>query len=449
MLLGTIVLSALPARAQSAPAQKTKKARELFKKGRQSYRLHDFTEALKHFKAALSYADRASIYLNIGQCHRQLNHTNEALFYYKVYLTKWQQQNPGKPSPYEAEIKKHIKALEASASRATRATLILKSTPSNARIIFDGRELAMKTPATLRDLSPGKHSIELRAGGLYHRGVVTLEANRQSEIQVQLRVVRASVLLVSVPEGAVIRRGDTVLGTTPKRVTLGLGQHTFDIRKKGYVPVKRLVKVDSPNNLKVDVVLVQQAKLLIKSQPSRSTVYVDGQAVGATPVELYVAPGKHQLALTAPGRKRIERDIAVKAGQTLESAFSLKLFEHVARRIKVRRRMRIAGWTTLSIGVVGGLVASGLTVAGIMGGRENDKAYHELTVQSKIDDAYEKGSVNSLLTSGIIVGSLSAACLVTASLLFILQPKESLLAESARSIRVGLSPSGVTIGGVF
>jgi len=63
--------------------------------------------------------------LNIAQCHRQLGHTNQALFNYKLYLTQWKRANPDRPSPYAAVVSKHITELEALAVRSSRSSLSL------------------------------------------------------------------------------------------------------------------------------------------------------------------------------------------------------------------------------------------------------------------------------------------------------------------------------------
>lgn len=122
-----VILLALPpvmARAQApeeeaattSPATDEERAREHFQKGSHEYRLANWEASLEQFSQALRLRPRASVLLNMGQCHRQLGNVRKALFYYRSYLEQWQRENPGSPArpPFEPEVKGHITALEPS-----------------------------------------------------------------------------------------------------------------------------------------------------------------------------------------------------------------------------------------------------------------------------------------------------------------------------------------------
>ena len=76
----------------TSAAQANEKAKALFIKGSTAYNTGDFKAALASFKEALKLdPKRLSIIFNVAQCHRQLGHSKKAIFFYKLYLSYWEQ----------------------------------------------------------------------------------------------------------------------------------------------------------------------------------------------------------------------------------------------------------------------------------------------------------------------------------------------------------------------
>jgi len=82
LALALVLLAALPAWAGTAEAQ----AKAAAKAGKAAYQLGRFDEALAHYEKAWAAMPVPGLLFNLGQCHRQLDHTEQALHYFKLYL---------------------------------------------------------------------------------------------------------------------------------------------------------------------------------------------------------------------------------------------------------------------------------------------------------------------------------------------------------------------------
>jgi tetratricopeptide (TPR) repeat protein len=91
---------------------KVEQAKRLFEAAEVHYRLGEFRPAVDSYRAAMRLAPRPNILFNIAQCFRQLKDSEKALFYYRLYLSDWRRENPGKSPPFEREVKEHITRLE-------------------------------------------------------------------------------------------------------------------------------------------------------------------------------------------------------------------------------------------------------------------------------------------------------------------------------------------------
>lgn len=69
---------------------------------------------------------------------------------------------------------------------AVTGTLEIKSEPAGARVTIDGRPRGT-TPVTVRDLSPGDHTVVLEAGGRKVQHTVRIEAGGTQQLSVPIR----------------------------------------------------------------------------------------------------------------------------------------------------------------------------------------------------------------------------------------------------------------------
>jgi len=66
------------------------------------------------------------------------------------------------------------------------------------------------------------------------------------------------------------------------------------------------------------------AHLLLRSTPSQAQVWVDGSAVGTTPLLMILAPGKYRIELRGVKQERAERECALLPRETQEVVMNLQ-----------------------------------------------------------------------------------------------------------------------------
>ncbi len=84
------------------------KAREHYRRGEAQYKVSEYAEALKEFKAAYLLKQDPALLFNIAQCHRLLAKYDDALLFYRRFLKE------GSASPRNrAEVQRLISEMEA------------------------------------------------------------------------------------------------------------------------------------------------------------------------------------------------------------------------------------------------------------------------------------------------------------------------------------------------
>jgi len=91
-------------------------ARQEFTTGARYFEIGDYPRALEHFKAAYVSFEDPAILFNIAQCERLLNHKQEALRQYRIYLQKRPE------APNRADIENIIATLQEAINKDQRAS---------------------------------------------------------------------------------------------------------------------------------------------------------------------------------------------------------------------------------------------------------------------------------------------------------------------------------------
>ncbi len=148
--------------------------------------------------------------------------------------------------------------------------------------------------------------------------------------------------------------GHEVRGVDPREpFAVGPGTHELRILTEGRDPVVRSVTVESGRTAVVRLRLGgPQATLAIATAVEGARATLDGEPLGATPLEERVEAGEHTLRLSAPGHEPLERTIALEAGETLRLDLDLE----------PARRLRDQWWVWAIVGG-GAVFALGLTLA--------------------------------------------------------------------------------------
>ena len=150
--------------AAQAPAGKKAAAKKWFEQGENHYRARDFRKALVAYKKAQTFLRHPAFLFNIAQCHRQLAEYQEALFYYKLYLSE--QPNASN----KTEVARFIVAMQKKATeiKAQRqfGKISIVSKPMGAEVRVDNFKGPPKgiAPIILK-LKVGQHLIQLKRAG--------------------------------------------------------------------------------------------------------------------------------------------------------------------------------------------------------------------------------------------------------------------------------------------
>jgi hypothetical protein len=149
-----------------------------------------------------------------------------------------------------------------------------------------------------------------------------LRALRQEQ---QQRVGSVTVRAVGIAEARVEVDGADAGALEPTRpLRLAAGRHVVGVLAPGHHPLRKTVLVAGQQEKVLEFApeLREGAlgRVRFALEPLDVVVLLDGQELGKAPhlVEIAVAPGRHRLALERAGYRRVERDIVVPEGGTLE-----------------------------------------------------------------------------------------------------------------------------------
>jgi len=199
---------------------------------------------------------------------------------------------------------------------ATVGRLRVASEPAGARVRVDGRDAGV-TPLALGAVPAGIRRVEMvREGHRRWDGTVKVLDGKEATVTVSLERLPGGLVVKSTPAGAAVvvdgqERGGTPLG----RLELPEGEHGVRVALAGHRPVERQVVLRAGEETVVTVRLERMAgRLSLTSEPPGAEVLLDGEAVGETPLDLAVPPGRHEVQMDRALHAPWSRDVAVEDG---------------------------------------------------------------------------------------------------------------------------------------
>jgi len=206
--------------------------------------------------------------------------------------------------------------------------LALTTDPAHAEVTVDGKN-AGTTPLTLRDLTPGKHELDIRAPRYLPKTLnVEIEGlDRTKSLNVALAPAWGQVTVTSAPEGAEVSIGGETRGVTPLTTELLASGEEVQVALSGYKPWKQTLQVDIGDTLSLPEIQLEPADgtLQLTSSPSGATVTVNGQYRGTTPLKVALEPETdHQLTLFYNGYQSARRSLSLSAGEQTDMAVKLQ-----------------------------------------------------------------------------------------------------------------------------
>lgn len=225
------------------------------------------------------------------------------------------------------------------ARRAQAGSLVIVvSDPAGAEVLVDGKRAGERTPAALRGLARGEHTIGLRHAGFDElERVVRLDDQGRQLVEVHLLPRTRAVELQTVPPGATaFVDGALVAGKTPLSFEVTDGDyHVLRVEKPGYEPVTRRLVPDDSAPLAPIVLTVETRPrgTLFVDAAAPAAVWIDGQYSGfMTPTPgLLVSSGEHVVQLR-DARGAVLDEARAQVGQGETARLVLELRPRRARR---------------------------------------------------------------------------------------------------------------------
>ena len=200
--------------------------------------------------------------------------------------------------------------------RPTYGTLIVDSDPQGAYVYVDGSYKG-KTPITLL-VDEGTHYVVMyfEGGGSYEE-IVSVKANEIT--RVFGRLAKTQIEVTTTPSGARVYVDDVYMGMAPITVDVEPGSHVIRVEKEGYATQEKSVSVGYGETTRVHFTLKSlKATLVVKTDPTRASVYVDESYKGITGtygLTLQLSPGRHTIKVKKTDYETWEDEVILAPGE--------------------------------------------------------------------------------------------------------------------------------------
>lgn len=374
-VLATTVAPSVLAQPRDNPIERARHHMEL---GQEAFGAARFEEAAEQFIDAFSASPFAAFLYNAGLAYERQGASAKAADLYRRYLD-------AEPSAADAamlEIK--IRALlavsdtpsedvesQASAMASQMKSLIsVRTNPTDAKVrVLDDKGLEIA----------GANG---PAGLTVERGIYTIEASHPDyrTVQTDISVVPGQVFMVVVEmsQGAFLgfvhvttdvpgatvfidERGQGQVGVTPWGGVLPAGAHKVYVEKPGFEPAEQEVQVElgGRHELEFSLSRLGYGQLLVKTNIAGAMVLVDGQLLGAAPLDERVAPGQRAVKVTADKMKDYEATVDIGGGQQTKVLVRLN-----------PKPSRTSAWVSAGFSLA--FIAGGAVSGGVALGIRND-----------------------------------------------------------------------------
>jgi serine/threonine-protein kinase len=199
--------------------------------------------------------------------------------------------------------------------------LVVTGNVGGAKITVDGRsEPGWVTPYTIPELASGSHNVVVSKDGYSDvQRSITIEGGRTATLSAYLSVPSGELNIATKPPDLEVLIDGQLVGRSPVRQTLPVGQHTYTIRcPEG--PYERTFEMkDGALGTKTvtcgsTAAVAPTGIVEVRTIPPGATVYADGRAVGGTtPTNFRLPAGRHTLTVSLSGYPPLQKEVDVPA----------------------------------------------------------------------------------------------------------------------------------------
>ena len=238
-------------------------------------------------------------------------------------------QAPATPLPPPAPAPDANAHEHAAPAAAKGGQLAVTANVSGAHIFIDGHsDPTWITPFTIKDLSPGVHSVEISMDGYdSSQQSVTIAAGQTASLEGNLSAPRAELGIHTNPSGLEVLIDGKSYGPSPVQATLNAGQHTYAVVQPSGTPYQNTVNLKSGEIVTKTLTLsvVGSTGIVeIHTTPPGATVTADGAPVGGqTPNSCRLSVGNHTLVISLAGFKPVQQQVTVSENATATVNVSL------------------------------------------------------------------------------------------------------------------------------
>lgn len=215
---------------------------------------------------------------------------------------------------------------EAQAPAETGLLRVQASAPG--AVVFVDGERVGEAPLTTY-VAAGDHTVRITADNFdpFVRRV-SIIPNRTVDLRADLIPGGSTVEFIVEPSGATLTMNGKDSQPTPVRLRdVQPGTHQWTLEARGHEPKSGSFRFERGQNLLIQERLESSAgRLSFRTRPEGADVFLDGQKVGSTPLELAGVPlGPHQVLLDLPGHASVVRSLDTTDGS--KGVVDLKLPE--------------------------------------------------------------------------------------------------------------------------
>ena len=214
--------------------------------------------------------------------------------------------------------------IQADSSGLPVGEIFVSSPVEGLPIFLDGMYSGQKTPAVLKDISVGKHKIEIRTECQSQMREVDVRKGFVERAELSLSPYEASqkpsfpIRIMTEPEGAIVQIDGENHGTSPYSTSIPCGKHELEIRLFGYVSESVTFQSSpfDPELIAIQLTPEEYGTLILKPTPLSTQIHLDGISQGSGPMTLAdLSVGTYKLKFTAEGYDPLKKTVKLKQDQ--------------------------------------------------------------------------------------------------------------------------------------